>query len=71
MNSSFKSGLAIVSSLPDSIANFDPYYGDIKRYFLKINKQEYLNSSEIYSKLSDKEIVVLNHWEKFYPRMFN
>ena len=25
MNSSFKSGLAIVSSLPDSIANFDPY----------------------------------------------
>lgn len=52
------------------LANLDPYYGDIKKYFLKINKQEYLSSSENYSKLSDKEIIILNHWEKFYPRMF-
>ncbi len=47
--------------------DLDPFYGDIKGYFLKISKQEYINYSEKYSQLSDIEIIALNHWEKFYP----
>ncbi len=50
--------------------DLDPYYGDIKKYFLRIDKQEYIKMSEYFSQLSDKEIIIANHWEKFYPRLF-
>ena len=50
------------------LADLDPYYGDIKKYFLNISKQEYINASEKYSKLSDEEIIELNHWEKYYSK---
>ena len=52
------------------LSDLDPFYGNIKQYFLNINKQKYIEDSEKYSSLSDKEIIVLNHWEKFYPRLF-
>ena len=52
------------------LSDLDPYYGNINQYFLNINKQKYIEDSEKYSSLSDKEIIVLNHWEKFYPRLF-
>ena len=50
--------------------DLDPYYGDIKKYFLRIDKQEYIKMSEYFSQLSDKEIIIANHWKKFYPRLF-
>ena len=50
------------------LAVLDPYYGDIKKYFSNISKQEYIDSSEKYSKLNDEEIIELNHWEKYYSK---
>ena len=50
--------------------DLDPYYGDIKKYFLRIDKQEYIKMSEYFSQLSDKEIIIANHWKKYYPRLF-
>ena len=50
--------------------DLDTYYGDIKKYFLQIDKQEYIKLAEQYSHLSDREIIKLNHWEKFYPALF-
>lgn len=52
------------------LTNLDPYYGDIKKYFLDIDKKKYIEESEKYSQLSDIEIIKLNHWEKYYPGLF-
>ena len=50
------------------LGDLDPYYGDIKMRFLNIDKQKYIEESEKYSKLSDEDIIKLNHWEKYYHR---
>ena len=50
--------------------DLDPYYGDIKKYFLQIEKQDFIKLAEQYSQLNDREIIKLNHWEKFYPELF-
>ena len=50
--------------------DLDPYYGDIKKYFLQIEKQDFIKLAEQYSQLNDREIIKLNHWEKFYPKLF-
>ena len=52
------------------LANLDSFYGDIKKYFLNIDKNKYIEDSEKYSQLSDDEIIKLNHWEKFYPGLY-
>lgn len=51
------------------LTDLDPYYGDIKKRFLNINKQKYIQDSEKYSQFSDKEIIELYHWQKYYPRL--
>ena len=53
------------------LSDLDPYYGDLKQYFLNIDKQKYIKESEKYSQLSDKEIIELKHWEKYYRRIYN
>ena len=52
------------------LTDLDPYYGDLKKYFLNIDKQTYIEDSEKYCQLTDIEIIKLNHWEKFYPKLF-
>ena len=49
------------------LLELDPYYGDIKQYFMSIDKETYISNSIKYAKLSDKEIIIQNHWEKYYP----
>ena len=41
------------------LSELDPYFGDIKKYFLKIDKDKYIKESDIYSKMSDNEIMDL------------
>lgn len=52
------------------LEELDPYYGDVKAAFLNIDKTKYVGDSEKLSKLTDKEIIVMNHWEKYYPLLF-
>lgn len=41
------------------LSNLDSFYGDIKKYFARIGRQQYIADSEKYSSMSDEELVEL------------
>ena len=43
------------------LEELDSYYGDIKQFFSRIDKQQYLTDSEKYSSMSDEELIDLFH----------
>ena len=63
----FKNAFAISGSyddygydfILDYLSNLDSFYGDIKKYFIRINKAQYIADSEKYSSMSDEELIEL------------
>ena len=47
------------------LGELDPFYGDLKRFFARIEKQQYLIDSEKYSSMSDEELIDLFHLHEF------
>ena len=41
------------------LSELDPFYGDIKKYFARIEKQQYIANSEKYSSMSDEDLIEL------------
>ena len=46
------------------LEELDPYYGDLKKYFVKTDKQQYLSDAEQYSSMSDEELIDTLHLYK-------
>ncbi len=47
------------------LGELDPFYGDLKRFFARIAKQQYLIDSKKYSSMSDEELIDLFHLHEF------
>ncbi len=41
------------------LSDLDPFYGDIKKHFARIDRQQYVADSEKYSLMSDEELIEL------------
>ena len=41
------------------LSGVDPFYGDVKKYFARIDKQQYIVESAKYSSMSDETIIDL------------
>lgn len=41
------------------LSELDPFYGDIKKYFTRIPKQQFVDDSKKYSQMSDEELIEL------------
>jgi len=39
------------------LSNLDPFYGDIKQYFVRIDRRQYVADSEQFSSMSDEELI--------------